>query len=171
MKIARIVAIVVVILCTIITSTIIVSTFIVQLGPTNNMIRNGGFEEDFANWVNSPYCNNKIVTSPVHSGSKAISLGKGETSGYVVQYVDIEFQPNTTYYYSFFYKTFNDQTYFVVNTYNGEQKVEYFPPSNGEWKEARGSFSFTGNSYTLQFSVGVYGSETGIVDDVYLGTK
>ncbi len=71
----------------------------VSLDDTENLLTNGGFEDDFAGWKKSKGTQT-IVQTPVNSGEKALRQ-PSETDSKVWQAVDVE--PHTRYQISFSY--------------------------------------------------------------------
>ena len=73
----------------------------VSLDTSENIIKNGGFEEGFANWKKTSNGSYSIVDSPVNSGKKALRQPTNSNNSKVWQAVDVE--PDTRYQISFAY--------------------------------------------------------------------
>jgi len=73
----------------------------VSLDDSGNLIKNGGFEDGFANWKKTTSGSYQIVTNPVNSGEKALKQSTFTNNSKIWQAVDVE--PNTRYQISFAY--------------------------------------------------------------------
>lgn len=73
----------------------------VSLDDSDNLIKNGGFEEGFANWKKTTSGTYQIVATPVNSGEKSLKQSTMTNNSKIWQAVDVE--PNTRYQISFAY--------------------------------------------------------------------
>ena len=73
----------------------------VSLDDSDNLIKNGGFEDGFANWKKTTSGSYQIVTTPINSGEKALKQSTFTNNSKIWQAVNVE--PNTRYQISFAY--------------------------------------------------------------------
>jgi len=73
----------------------------VSLDDSDNLIKNGGFEDGFANWKKTSSGSYQIVTTPVNSGEKSLKQSTFTNNSKIWQAVDVE--PDTRYQISFAY--------------------------------------------------------------------
>lgn len=76
----------------------------VSLDDSDNLIKNGGFEDGFNNWKKTTSGSYQIVANPVNSGEKALKQSTFTNNSKIWQAVDVE--PNTRYQISFAYTFF-----------------------------------------------------------------
>ncbi len=84
---------------------LIIDDVCISLDDSDNLIKNGGFEDGFANWKKTSNGSYSIVTSPVNSGEKALKQPTNSNNSKVWQAVDVE--PDTRYQISFAYAFLN----------------------------------------------------------------
>lgn len=146
------------------------------LPPAVNLVKNGGFENGFADWskfgTNGTY---QSTNGTAHSGSYSLELDYGSVEWQGVNQVVLSVKPNTNYTLTYWYKHASDDTanncYCFVREGDINGTVIGQAYMNGgntaEWKQETISFR-TGNTDRLCIDFRVVAGTHTYVDDVEL---
>jgi hypothetical protein len=123
---------------------------------------NAGFESGLTGWTCSGGTDT-VVTSPVHSGSQAVSIAAGSI-GPKCQQLITGLSPNTTY--TVYIWVYGSATALVFYSSNGSSVSGSGGSSAGTWTQF--STSFTTGAGVTQMYVGfeMFGSGTDTFDDM-----
>ncbi|MEV6757099.1 glycoside hydrolase family 18 protein [Streptomyces sp. NPDC051214] len=127
-----------------------------------NVAKNAGFESDLSNWTCTAN-SGAAVTSPVHSGAKALkATPAGQSNAECSQIVTVK--PNSTYKLS----SWVQGSYAYLGARGtGTTDVSTWTPGNTSWQQLNTSFTTGANTTSVTvYTHGWYGQSAYYVDDV-----